>query len=56
MLPGDKVVVLFGAELPFILRQDKDGHYQVIGEAYVHGVMDGEVMATGLRPRSFDIR
>lgn len=33
MLPGDKVVVLFGAELPLVLRQDKKGYYRVIGEA-----------------------
>jgi len=38
MLPGDKIAVLFGAELPFIRRQDDEGYYQIIGEAYVHGI------------------
>jgi hypothetical protein len=56
MLPGDRVVVFFGAELPFILRKDNEGYYQVIGEAYVHGIMDGEIMAMGLKSKSFDIR
>jgi hypothetical protein len=56
MLPGDRVVVLFGAELPLILRRDNEGYYQVIGEAYVHGVMDGEVMTMGFKSKSFDIR
>ena len=36
----DHVVLLSGTQVPFILRQ-KDEHYQVIGEAYVHGIMDG---------------
>jgi hypothetical protein len=56
MLPGDRVVVLFGAELPLVLRQDDEGYYQVIGEAYVHGAMDGEVMTMGFKSKSFDIR
>ena len=56
ILPGDKIAVLFGAELPFILRQDDKGYYQIIGEAYVHGIMDGEIMAMGFKAKSFDIR
>lgn len=56
MLPGDRVVVLFGAELPLVLRRYNEGYYQVIGEAYIHGVMDGEVMTMGFKSKSFDIR
>jgi hypothetical protein len=40
---GDLVCVLFGCGMPVILRPYKDG-YQFIGEAYVHGWMDGEAM------------
>ncbi|KAK1752662.1 heterokaryon incompatibility protein-domain-containing protein [Echria macrotheca] len=42
---GDQVVVLLGAKVPFVLRkyEDCDGFY-LIGECYVHGVMDGELL------------
>ncbi|KAK0666611.1 heterokaryon incompatibility protein-domain-containing protein [Cercophora samala] len=39
---GDKVVLLRGGRVPMILRPRDDGSMQFIGEAYVHGVMDGE--------------
>ena len=40
---GDLVFVIMGADIPFILRPFNDG-YDLVGEAYVQGVMDGEVM------------
>ncbi|KAJ9156609.1 HET-domain-containing protein [Pleurostoma richardsiae] len=39
---GDWVVVLFGAAQPYVLRRERD-HFIMIGEAYVHGIMNGEV-------------
>jgi hypothetical protein len=39
---GDAVCIIFGACTPYVLRQDGDNHH-FIGEAYVHGIMDGEV-------------
>ena len=27
--------------MPFILRKKDDGYYELVGEAYVHGIMDG---------------
>jgi hypothetical protein len=41
---GDKICILFGAYVPFVLREEKDGFYRLVGECYLHGVMDGEVM------------
>lgn len=42
---GDEIVVFEGVNMPFILRKrDLGDHYQMIGPAYVHGIMDGEVM------------
>jgi len=41
--PGDVVTILMGAQLPIILRR-VESHYILIGEAYVHGIMDGEAM------------
>ncbi|KAF4950109.1 hypothetical protein FGADI_8448 [Fusarium gaditjirri] len=40
---GDKVCVLFGAEVPFLLRPKGDG-YLVVGECYVYDLMHGEVL------------
>ncbi|KAN0110935.1 Heterokaryon incompatibility protein (HET) domain containing protein [Hyaloscypha variabilis] len=44
--PGDFVFVLLGSDLPFIMRSESDTSekMQLIGEAYFHGIMDGEVM------------
>ena len=40
---GDRIAVLFGVNVPFILR--KIGlNYQIVGESYVHGLMNGEIV------------
>lgn len=44
---GDLVVVLFGARVPFVLRPQGKGidrRYELIGDCYVHGMMDGEAI------------
>ncbi|KAK3389602.1 heterokaryon incompatibility protein-domain-containing protein [Podospora didyma] len=43
-LAGDKIAVLFGCSTPIVIRPCADGKFQVIGEAYVQGLMDGEGM------------
>lgn len=40
--PGDLVSLLPGARVPFILRARSDGRFRLVGEAYVHGIMQGE--------------
>jgi hypothetical protein len=43
---GDLVCILKGGKTPFLLRLPPAGSvYQVLGEAYVHGVMGGEAVA-----------
>ncbi|KAI1374161.1 HET-domain-containing protein [Hypoxylon crocopeplum] len=44
MEEGDIVCVLFGGKMPFCLRPWQDHQYLLVGECYVHGFMDGEVM------------
>ena len=39
----DLVCVLLGGEMPFILRPE-GSYYTLVGECYVHGIMDGEVL------------
>lgn len=38
---GDKVCLLEGAQFPIILRPNGD-YWVVVGESYIHGIMDGE--------------
>ncbi|KAK8040034.1 hypothetical protein PG993_008445 [Apiospora rasikravindrae] len=42
---GDIVCVFMGGAVPFILRPRQKGNgYTLIGDAYVHGIMDGELV------------
>jgi hypothetical protein len=47
---GDCVAVLAGGRVPYILRNrrkidgSQSGSWELIGDAYVHGIMDGEAM------------
>ena len=41
---GDQVCVFTGACVPFVIRRhETEDKYQLVGECYVHGIMDGEV-------------
>lgn len=42
IMSGDTIAVILGSQVPFVLRSRGDGKYQVISEAYVDGIMDGE--------------
>lgn len=56
---GDVVAILYGGRLPFILRPVGRCH-QLIGNAYIQGIMDGEAVlaheASGVPDRSFMLR
>ncbi|KAI0427763.1 HET-domain-containing protein [Xylaria sp. FL1042] len=42
--PGDVVAILGGAQVPYILRLQQNGKYNIISEAYVDEIMDGETL------------
>jgi hypothetical protein len=49
--PGDKIAVLFGGTVPYILRRNEpesaetsETTWTFLGDSYVHGIMDGEVI------------
>lgn len=44
---GDTIAILFGTSIPFVLRESKLGknYLQLIGPAYVDGIMDGEIFS-----------
>ena len=46
---GDMVYLLMGGDMPFILRKLNTGTHEFKGEAYVHGVMDGEYLLKRFR-------
>ncbi|KAH7391571.1 heterokaryon incompatibility protein-domain-containing protein [Cadophora sp. MPI-SDFR-AT-0126] len=60
--PGDTLVVLDGAKIPIVLRPvpgddatKEKASFQVVGGAYIHGLMDGEANTSGLEERDFRI-
>jgi hypothetical protein len=51
---GDEVCVLFGSLVPIVLRRE-GRPWRVVGEGYVHGIMDGEALKLGLPVTNFKI-
>ena len=43
-MPKDIIVILYGCTVPYVLREFYGGKLELIGEAYVHGIMDGEFL------------
>jgi hypothetical protein len=41
--PGDQCYVLHGANVPFVLRPVSENRFKLLGEAYVHGFMEGQI-------------
>ncbi|RYP76252.1 hypothetical protein DL771_001871 [Monosporascus sp. 5C6A] len=67
-VPGDAVCLLYGLETPYVVRlhsvDQRAGDLmpeaategaRLVGEAYVHGVMDGEAMNIPANPQTFKI-
>jgi hypothetical protein len=47
--PNDEIWILYGGNVPFMLRphpenSEKAGSHVLVGDCYVHGIMDGEAM------------
>ena len=54
---GDVVVIIAGADTPFVLRSragegEGAGRFALVGETYVHGVMGGEAVGSDGEGRS----
>lgn len=41
---GDEVCLLLGCRVHVVLRERPKGGYELVGEAYVHGIMKGEAV------------
>ena len=44
---GDVLCVLLVSVMPFVLRKRDDGAYMLVGECYVHDVMQGQLLRDG---------
>ena len=45
--PGDRIALVKGARAPFVFRKCGEGQFQNFGQAYVRGIMMGEVLEEG---------
>jgi hypothetical protein len=53
---GDIICIFLGADAPYVLRPDGEDFYKLVGECYIHGIMDGEALADkSLVKRKFNI-
>jgi len=41
---GDTIKIVSHSSVPLVLRRVSDGHYRLVGECYVHGIMDGKAI------------
>jgi hypothetical protein len=42
---GDQIWILSGAAVPMIIRKAGDGNWKFVGEAYIYGIMNGELVS-----------
>jgi len=51
----DHVCVLFGCDVPVLLRRHEAecGTWELVGEVYFHGIMDGEAMSRSYEEETF---
>ncbi|KAI1472761.1 HET-domain-containing protein [Daldinia caldariorum] len=47
---GDEIFVVLGCNMPMLLRPTASGEYEVIGDCYVQGIMDGEALFGSIPP------
>ncbi|KAI1769393.1 heterokaryon incompatibility protein-domain-containing protein [Hypoxylon sp. FL1150] len=52
---GDLVTLIWGLDVPVILRERDNGGFEYLGEAYVNGIMYGEYLDTTPPERDFDL-
>ena len=45
---GDEIWIIGGAKEPYLLREVSRGKYILLGQVYIHGIMDGELADKGL--------
>lgn len=41
---GDEICIILGCQTPLVLRSDGRGNRKIVGQCYVHGIMEGEAL------------
>lgn len=41
---GDLVCILYGCSVPVVIRKRRGGNHELVGECYIHGMMDGAAL------------
>lgn len=56
---GDTIVIFRGAKFPYVLRKKvngkHEGKFEIVGEAYVHGIMYGEYITGGPEWHTYEL-
>ena len=52
---GDSLYLLCGGQVVYILRESSRGSYQYVGDAYIHGIMDGEAFGEGIEKQKITL-
>lgn len=55
MIVEDVVVILWGYNVPVILRPQPDNQHLFLGDAYVHEIMHGEFLSTNPALETFNM-
>lgn len=53
---GHTIAILHGGKTPYVLQRTGSRGYRFIGESYIHGLMNGEVLSMSLPEQEFAIR
>jgi hypothetical protein len=54
-MEGDVIIIIYGTYMPLVLRPADGGCFILIGEAYVHGIMDSEFLRSRLSDELFNL-
>jgi hypothetical protein len=46
--PSDEICVFLGGQAPYLIRSLPNGHFRLIGECYIRGLVGGELMSRGI--------
>jgi len=41
---GDLVCIVYGCDVPLIIRPSGDGKYVIVGDSYLYGMMSGQMV------------
>lgn len=52
---GDRIWISSSSDTPLVLRPQRDGEYILVGEAYIHGIMNGEAVGGSRSGRAYVI-